>query len=361
VALLDAAMPAEPADLWDRGPDVDAIARRWVELRGRRVAVPEELVAEVARVTSNSLAAELLQAVVQPAPGDWLSTDGRTEVKSYYEMHTEAAAGTAFATEHLQAVAVALPWLAYRLPWGDPVRAALPQALQLVRERLCNPDLLVGSSYHGPAEQISAGPALVQGQAGPHYTTYHIAPAKLSGDDDPALGFVDDQTEVALRIVLSRWIDGVVAVPEGGQGDPHDPRVSVPALVAEVAARFGVDEEAAACYLQLLALPDPTDRNVQGWNGWTPARRKAAQSTLVTAGLAVEAKRERAGRSVFLPGGWQPAKPPSLPLETWKESLYLGGAPVTLVPRPVPDLFAAAWARVVAGDVPRYRDLKEKP
>jgi hypothetical protein len=361
VALLDAAMPADPAGLWEHGPAVDAIATRWVKLRGRRAVVPEELVAEVARVTGNSIAAQLLQVVAQPARGDWLSTDGRTEVSSQYQMHTSAAAGTAFDTEHLRAVALALPWLAYRLPWGDPLRAALPRALQLVRERLRNPDLLVGSSLYDPAQQISAGPALVRSQTSHYYATYHIAPAKLSGDDDPALGFADEQTQVALRIVLSRWIDAVVAVPQGGAGLPHDPRFSVPELVTEVAARFGLDEDAAAYYLQLLALPDPTDRAVQAWNGWKPARLKAAQSTLVAAGLAVAAKRERAGRPVFLPGGWQPAKAPSLPLETWKQELYLEGAPVILVPRPIPELFAAAWARVVAGDVPRYRDLKEKP
>ena len=73
-----------------------------------------------------------------------------------------------------------------------------------------------------------------------------------------------------------------VPVPEGV--DPaayhQDPTLSVPELVAQVATRFDLTEDAAALYLQLLALPDPTDANVARWTGWKPARLRQARAAL---------------------------------------------------------------------------------
>ncbi|BFU45470.1 hypothetical protein [Krasilnikovia sp. MM14-A1004] len=360
LALLDAAMPADPADLWDHGPDVAALADEWIHLYGRRVAVPEDLVAALARVTDDFVAAPLLQAIAAPGPGDWLSTDGRSETGRYGYPSTACDEGEAFDQYYLTAVGVALPWLAYHLRWDDPLRAALPEALRLVRDRLRNPDLLVGSGAHDAGKRPEAGPALVDGDGVSDWVTHHLAPAGLDGGDDPALGFIDDETATALRTLLSDWIDQVVATPDGAVGAPHDPRVSAPHLVDEVCDRYGLDAEAAAYYLQVLALPDPTDKAVQAWNGWKPAQLRRAREALLAADLLVAAKRERAGRGAFLPGGWQPAKPPRMPLETWKQPLYADAGGWQLVTRPLPQLFAAAWARIVAGDVPRYRDLEEK-
>ncbi|MBM2622019.1 hypothetical protein JIG36_41605 [Actinoplanes sp. LDG1-06] len=361
LALLDAAMPADPAELWQSGPDVAAVAEQWIRLRGRQIAVPDDLVSDLARVVDNALAAPVLQAVAGPRAGDWLNTDGRTEAQGYHYIKTVADEGTPFEEPYLKAVAIALPWLAYRLRWEDPLRAALPEALRLVRARLTNPALLVGNGFYESAKRPEAGPALVDGATMHSWVTCHIAPAKVSGADDPALGFVDEETATALRVVLSDWIDALVSTPEGAHGDPRDPRVSAPQLVAEAAGRFDLPPDAAAYYLQLLALPDPTDKSVQAFNGWKlPAVRKAQQA-LVTAELVVPAKRERAGRPVFLPGGWQAARAPRLPMESWKEQFFLTTGKQQLVTRPLPELFAAAWARVVAGDVPRYRDLEEKP
>ncbi|MEV6965085.1 hypothetical protein AB0M47_08195 [Hamadaea sp. NPDC051192] len=361
IRLLDAALPVEPADLWDRGPDVDAVAQIWLTLRGRRVVIPEDLVADLARVIDKAKAAALLQAIVAPAAGDWLSTDGRSTSGSYYQLSTVSKAGVAFDMHWLHAAATALPWLAHRLSWDDPLRAALPAALELVRVRLRNPDLLVGHGMHQSDERPQVGPALVDGHSTSHYTAYHLAPAHLSGTDDPALGFIDHQTQMALRIVLSDWIDDVVSAPDGAHGDPHDPAVSVPAVVAQVGERFGLDAAAAAYYLQLLALPDVADKTVLAWNRWKPAQLRAAQQALLAADLVVAAKRERAGRPVFLPGGWQPAKPPKHPIEAWKQPFYLDTGYAQLVTRSLPRLFTAAWDRVAAGDLPRYLDLTSKP
>jgi hypothetical protein len=141
----------------------------------------------------------------------------------------------------------------------------------------------------------------------------------------------------------------------------QDPAVSAPHLVAEVATRFGVDEDAAALYLQLLALPDPTDANVARWTGWKPARLKKARAALAATDLVMTAKRARAGRSLFLPGGWLPLGSPHLPIESWKAPMFgFTTHPTGVVaPRePVAALFARAWQRVLDGDAPAYEELK---
>ena len=91
----------------------------------------------------------------------------------------------------------------------------------------------------------------------------------------------------------------------------------------------------------------------------TDARTWAA---LVDRGLAVADKRARAGRQVFLPGGWAPAREKFYqPIEVWKADLHglrLGydgrvEDPLPLPARTLPELFAEAWARVEAGEGPR--------
>ena len=81
------------------------------------------------------------------------------------------------------------------------------------------------------------------------------------------------------------------------------------------------------------------------------------------------ASRARAGRSHFLPGEWVELNAPWLPIERWKLAHLVeldvdlpepcpAGGPLVL--RPFEDLFAAAWQRVVAGDEPRYEEVKVK-
>ena len=106
----------------------------------------------------------------------------------------------------------------------------------------------------------------------------------------------------------------------------QDPRRSAPDVVAKARAR-GLSEEAAVAWLQLLALPNPTRANTIAWNGWKPAQYAKAVAELLEAGLVVEGKRARAGRDVFLPGGWHERRSGSLPLEEWKLALFGGESP----------------------------------
>ena len=78
----------------------------------------------------------------------------------------------------------------------------------------------------------------------------------------------------------------------------------------------------------------------------------------------VEARRERAGRSLFLPGGWMPARAPHHPMEAWKAPLYDLDRSDRVRPRlaavlpllPLGQVFAGAWRRYRDGDRPGYTE-----
>lgn len=371
IALLDAAVPADPMRLWEHGPEVDAVAAAWVARFGRRTPIAEELLIEADRVIPGGDGADVLRAIIDPEPGDWLHTDGTSEA---YEWHlaTRSEQGDSFDEKRLTAVAAALAWLAYRLPAGDPHRGRLAHALDLVRQRLDNPRLAVGTVLHQRALVPDDLPGLWRSHDHGTRGAYHLLAAAITGPDDPALALGQPDVAAALRLLRDPALaaaisgdtprsteDGADARSSARVGDgPYlqDPRVSAPDLVTAVAAAHGLAAEAAAYYLQLLALPDPTDANAARWLGVTTARLKPLRAALVSAGLVVEARRERAGRSVFLPGGWLNLKAPALPLESWKATL-LGLRPdsapplgTALLGRPVADLFRAAWIQVTAGE-----------
>ena len=82
-------------------------------------------------------------------------------------------------------------------------------------------------------------------------------------------------------------------------------------------------------------------------------------------GLLIEAKRSRAGRDIFLPGGWEALKTPNLPIESWKLPMYdvdpnnLGSIRNRriVVSMIMSDLFAKAWERYESGDVPQFEEV----
>ncbi|TWT63842.1 hypothetical protein Pan54_46010 [Rubinisphaera italica] len=146
---------------------------------------------------------------------------------------------------------------------------------------------------------------------------------------------------------------------------PQNPLLTAPKTVAGIQKKLKLSEDAAVLYAQVLALPDPTTANVRQWNDWTAARYKKAAGELVEKELVLDAKRSRAGRSIFLPGEWLDLKAPWLPIEAWKKdhlvdlALDIGldfpiGGPMVL--RPYEDLFPAVWQRILDGDKPEYEE-----
>ena len=393
--LVAALLPAVPAALWSDGPDVVAAAEVWNAAVGRRVAVPEAVLGDAARSLRTSwAAARAVAAVLDPARSPELSRDLSWTVRGDRCVPVEQNEAGFTAATLTGAVATAA-WLAHRLPAGDPLRAVLPSALAAVRARLANPQLILdlGRYVDLPSFRKAAGAPTELGEGFERYgavlmATHDNRPAPgirtalldAAGEDPylPALRTDGDgpfPAEAALRVVASDAFAGLLADPgapaagdlgKDGTWWPQDPSRSVPETVAEVSAAHGLGADAAALYLMLLAMPDPTDRNTARWTGWRPARLVAARAELAATDLVVSATRTRAGRSLFLPGGWTELRSPHVPLETWKLPM-LGafgavGTPLgTVVPaEPAAALFRRARQRLLDGDLPRFEELKVK-
>ena len=192
--------------------------------------------------------------------------------------------------------------------------------------------------------------------------------ALLSGADS----YSDNKTLLSFELIRSQGYSAICERIKSGkiaEGKyDSNPLLSAPNVVARVATKHKLSEEAAVLYLQLLTLHDPTTANLKLWNDWTTAQIGKAVKELLARKLILEAKRARAGRAVFIPGGWEPLKAPLLPIESWKLPLYEAGRNVVtgklefplcrILPlRPLGELFAAAWERVVKGDAPKYEEV----
>ncbi|MFJ6835552.1 DNA-binding protein [Streptomyces sp. NPDC091209] len=394
-AVVAALLPADPARLWTEGPDWAAAAEVWNSRKGRREAVPEELLSEVVRTFKQSqwFVREALPALLNPAGEPQLTRDLEWAVDGDRVKPVDKEA-VGFTGRTLDGAIGLTAWLAHRLPAGDPIRAALPAALDAVRERLAHPGLLLdlGQYVNLPGFRKTAGAPTQVGKGFERYGAVVLA----TQDDQPCpalrVALLDEagqdpylpalradgqrpyRVEVALRLARSAHFSALLADPgdpragergKDGTWWPQDPSRSVPDLVTEAAKEYGLSEDAASIYLMLLAMPDPTDRMTARWTGWKPARLKAARAELAATDLVVEATRTRAGRSLFLPGGWIQPSAPRAPLEEWKRPLFdclLYGDEALLgviVPtEPAAELYRRVWQLVQESGGPRFQEFK---
>ncbi|MYV51494.1 hypothetical protein [Streptomyces sp. SID3212] len=394
-ALLLPADPERVADLWTAGFPAEPLVGEWIATRGKRRVLPPAVIRGVA---AELHASQAVDAVLNPAWQTELT--GRTEQRPVEGELAPVDPARLLTGGVLGSWVEALRWLAYRLPFGDPLRTVLPETVLGLRERLADPGLLLDlgvdrDSAYDPVsprlrEAYGLGPKRAAGDAemfelsaalvlrptrwGTGEEVWVRPSAVLpepgadggggGGPDHPDLKLLVATAGKAsgleaLRAVLSDEFLALVSA-DGPAGPPQNPQVSVEGLVADVARRSGISEDASALYLMLLALPDPTDRNQAAWTGWKPARLKKARAELAATDLVVEGRRARAGRTLFLPGGWLEEKDaPRLPVESWKTALLPWDRPGFVVPDlPVPALFEAAWRRLGDGDVPAFEEFK---
>ncbi len=400
-AVLAAALPDDPTELWRPGgveAAVERMAGAWRELLGARPAVDDDtadaLEADLGlgEVWARRLAGghDAAEDATVPAAGWELAAtrQGRgVEVRAVPQAGPELPYRTPVGLA-LTEIASALVWAWTDRPVGDPALAGAQALYERLRAELDRPELLLELPEYcvkdtperiaerfgprrlpvarhpengsDPQTAYDSGPLVV---CAPHGTAF-LRPAAVT---DPrtwqAVREVTDLAEDLDRVapllaggglerMMRRALSG--AVPAGAY--EADPRRSCPELVARVAAELGVGGDAAALYLQLATLAAPTDRNVRRWNGWSTKRHTEVRAELLATGAVLEAKRARAGRTLFLPGDWTELKAPHLPLETVKLTTHLvrpmwdkwiRSPFVRILPTaPLHEMFEEAWGRV---------------
>ncbi|MEU6666075.1 hypothetical protein [Streptomyces sp. NPDC046727] len=394
--LYDKLLPDDPEQLWATGPDVDRAAEWWLEELGSPLPVPTAtLPLATKEILPPKGEAALPRELLRGNPHWWPHLRlpallGRLATGAdCLASHRAGLVGE----PHLLDLPRIAAWLAYRTPAGDPLRPAVGAAIsRLCEERAAVPGPLtlfsLQSNYlMGPppsTEALTAHPAVTEvADAAFDMRHLRVDPAALKGPDDPLLDALDTYLD---SVLPSQWLPSPSGLPaladlrlllsddfaalgehlvtdgERPQGWEQDPARSVPHLVEDCARTFGLGEDAASLYLMLLALPDPSDRNVKAWTGWKPSRFKEAEAELGASGRVVRAVRPRAGRSLFLPGAWQERKPPRLPIEASKLGLlplareHRSTSHLAAVPSaPLPVLFTRAWEGAAAGSAARRR------
>ncbi|MEO8706039.1 MAG: hypothetical protein ABI867_38775 [Kofleriaceae bacterium] len=412
-AVDEAVRTAGVAGLFD-GSAVDALATAWLKHVGKRMPVPEEVVEVAGEIYAPMQPSAALAMIANAREAPELTRDGcfaldkegdiiRTRTPEPLVGQDKLTDDEAvFAVETLQTVDVYVPFLYAALPVGHTLRAQAAAAYELVLERVRNPHLLVdGGSKWMDEEGEKAYDRMLEGLGGEvltgfeanhagrrfpgailvrdrRYAELKLRPSELDAKTQPLVTqlakSIDEDSSVfvkAVEYLRSEDLAAVVAriaktpVPDGGW--EQNPLASASKLVDKVAKARGISRDAAALYLQYLVLLWPTAKNLQLWNGWTPKQLAAANAELVDQELVLEAKRERAGRGYFLPGGWEALKSPNPPFESWKLAFYgtrdPGGAPRArfyryLALAPFHLLYERAWARIESGDIPRYEEVK---
>ena len=356
VELL-AAGAQDPVRTVREGLDVEAMIEWWKTWRGDRIQLPEELLAAAAKEFR------------------WGGANSLRELAEQEELDERHLSIWLWAATKVDRSDALGPWLADRF---DVIRAGCGKPSPGWNDYTNDGKMRVLLGLSKRTKQTPEGSIVSQGAwtitAARRYDTISWDPAKVT----------DWETEATLAAGIPEDLDfrdnllGRISVLTGGfdaiqkdlrsgiPGPQQDPLVSAPRVVAEVSETLGLPEASSRYWLQLLALHNPTDRNVEGWNAWKKTARVEAAAPLLEKGLVLEAKRSRAGRTLFLPGGWQEASSPHLPMEVWKAPFYdlldtlkvepKQGVVVPLVP--YHQLFVEAWRRYREGDVPGYEELR---
>ncbi|SHK00784.1 hypothetical protein SAMN05421803_112169 [Nocardiopsis flavescens] len=379
--LLGAALPEDPADLWEPDGDVRAAERAagvWAELLGVRTVLDADAVALIDKELK--LDAGWVETLMDPSGSDVLTTDlhrviaeGSYASPALFAASANGRPGNRIfhydpATRYPYRVPTSLvAWPSARLPAGHPAAAGVPELYRRLVDRMRAPGSLVpvGSYFRGEevlplleatgyerlpysphderepgraVARVLGGPLLVaavrdeHGSAELFVRTAGFFEPGAYGATEKALdaqGFRDSGAKDELALVLrglrevcdgslGRLAARTADSPVPAGGYEADPRLSAPEPVEEAAASLGTDADAAALYLQLLTLSRPTDQNVRRWNGWSAARHRKVSARLLETGAVEQDKRPRAGRTLFLPDGWVAPKSPDLPLEAAK-------------------------------------------
>jgi hypothetical protein len=405
---LAASLPADPAAFANplgAGPEdktspVALLAAAWNANMGQRAVLDEALIRDLGtEIALGYDAKTLIMALMEPDKAPIFNSypPHKFDAEGNYALVGEHPGHATFDTSVLMALLRAIPFIIATRPPEHPIRRALPTALKAAQEQLKNEQLLLGldNKYlwgeHADRERKDTlrsvggketkkppmfdNGRLIAVESSSYVNLYaRIAKIPKIADEPLLLAKLNEESYYsgtadhlrAIEMARTAEVTEMTAravetvVPEGG--DERDPRQSVPALIKEVMETHELSEDAATLYLVLLGWPAPKEKDIKEQLGWTPKVFKAAVAELAAKSLAMEAKRERAGRAVFLPGRWEALKSPLPPIEAWKLPLFGGYTLYDGVPRgghitwkfPPHLTFQKAWARLKAGDKPGF-------
>jgi hypothetical protein len=396
LAILDYAMPPNPDDLWDKGlvPVAERIAHAWVQMHGRTVAIDDETLALAARFLAIPGGPKDPLSLFANPSDPRLTNEPPVVVKPSWESWRMRQ--DVFNGEVLRSVAIAIPWVHGTLPVGHPAAQAMPNLLAAVRQGLRSPTLVLplgAVQWPGCVNALRSrgarpwnGPRGAAVEGSPLELGAFVFLPLLQGDDvslylRPALA--DQPVPTGIASVLGGMAAAQAVMFLVGQGSEAmagragwspvpagsyeaDPAKSAPDVVAAASAVLGLPGDAAQLFLQILALPAPAKAQVLKWNGWTSSDWTRASKPLLDGGQLVTGQRARSGRDIFLKGPWIEISAPDLPVEAWKLPFYNASLnsdgslrkPLDrLVPLvPLHQLFALAWQRWQAGDLPGFEE-----
>ncbi len=401
LAVIAEAGNAGVAALLD-GSAVDALAAAWTKRYGQRVAIPDALI-EKANAQDLSGSAPIVLGWVLDDEAPQLTVDGHYAFDANGVLVRVASpeplvgqtkledTSPHFESSTVQMLAQYLPFLYAELPVGDPVRALAVKTHALALQRFASPSLwLSAGSMWFEQDKLDTiwkqfeglGGELLPGITGEKSVVRRIPggaiqrlgaslavalrPSELDAKArkllEPMMQQITNYVTTGrsveflrgpeLAAMMSRITD--TPVPAGGW--EQNPLLSAPKLVDKVSKAKKLSREAAVLYLQYLVLLRPTAKHLAEYNDWPPKQIAAAQEELLGKELLLEAKRERAGRAHFLPGGWEAYKSPVPPNESWKIAMYPRSK--VLAQEPFHALFERAWKRIEDGDEPRYEEVK---
>ena len=393
--VIAAAVPEDPAQLAGGLVFAERLADAWKAKHGKRAKIPQELVALAKKELELD---DEFGAVLAAFAGDDDQWFLKPDLSTFQDVSAWDSKG--LHPTKARELAIFIGWLFLQRPVGCRIRAGIPRVIERLRATLSDErvlwkfddlyaagsdsakgkarrqqllDLVGGKPFDASyAEQAATdsrddGACLVALYE--DYASAAFRPAKLAGraiekvkqlanvmiDESESYG---DPPVADVEAALFLKGDGFAAlgervaktdVPEGQY--EANPLHSAKKLVARVVKDLGISEDAAVLYLQTLALAEPTQAKITLWNDWKPKQYQAAASELANKKLVTEGKRERAGRSIFLKGGYSKGDKKNLPMEDWKQPFY-GVLARHVITEPVHALFARAYKRIADGDKP---------
>ncbi len=404
LAIYEKAVPDDPALLRTPlapGGMVERLGAVWKSKFGKRAKIPQDLIAAAKKDLELRDLGKLLPAFAGAADDAKFLQPDRRAIDDL-----DGGAEDALTNGNSDDIITMIAWLFLARPVGCPIRAGIPDVVDKLVAVVEDDKLLwpfdsfwfddedkkqvakrdnVLESFGGKSVELPKdsggdpctgarddGTVIVAAYGRRVYAAFRpskldkqrkkieqLAKLMTASRDADERDDKDPNLEILARVELMRseafkaFGDRVKDSPVSEGGYEANPLQSVPKLVDKVAKELGVSKEAAALYLQTLALAEPTQQRVCQWNAWKPKQYKDASAELVNKKLLVEGKRERAGRTLFLKGGYTStsASRKNLPMEEWKQPFYTAiGRQLPVEPAHL--LFARAWKRIEDGDKP---------